>query len=260
MPKNLTLLALDTSTHRMSVGLVANGVSHLHEGEGGAQASAALLPAVFRLLAEAGLGLDDLDALAFGRGPGAFTGLRTACAVVQGLAYGVRSPRHPEGLPVLAIDTLAAVAESARQQAPASARPLRVTALLDARMGEIYAATYRFADARQPVATRQGGPWLLRPHQLADLLPSPTAGEDQMLAGNALALVTDHLQDPELRRVEAWPHASALLGLAPALWASGQAVAAAQAQPLYVRDKVAQTTEERTALARTGAQQVGLQA
>ena len=101
----------------------------LHTGPGAAQSSATLIPAALELLAQAGLALAELDAIVFGRGPGSFTGLRTACAVAQGLAAGA-------GRPVLPVDTLLAVAEEAAHQHAAAghARPTRVSAWLDARM------------------------------------------------------------------------------------------------------------------------------
>src|ERR671938_374059 len=105
-----TLLAFDTATEQMSIALRVGPVQLVHESAGGALASAALIPSIMRLLADAGIGLHALDAIAFGRGPGAFTGLRTACAAAQGLALGA-------GLPVLPIDTLLAVAEDARGDA-----------------------------------------------------------------------------------------------------------------------------------------------
>ena len=145
MPKPLKFLAFDTSTERMSVALTDGVRVWQHSGPGGAQASTTLIPAILALLAEAGLALGALDAIAFGRGPGSFTGLRTACAVAQGLALGAR---EGAGLPVLPIDTLMAVAEEARfQQAsaaglPSGDAPFRVTALLDARMDEMYVQSY----------------------------------------------------------------------------------------------------------------------
>jgi len=131
------LIAFDTSTERMSVALRCGERVVAREGEGGARASATLLPTVLDVLAEAGIALADLDAIAFGRGPGAFTGLRTSCAVAQGLALG-------SGKPVLPIDTLLAVAEDAR----GAAADVRIWALLDARMEQIYAAEYAHADGR----------------------------------------------------------------------------------------------------------------
>src|SRR4051794_41930640 len=113
--------------------LAIGGRAWHREGEGGAKASAAFLPSLLGMLEQAGIGVADLDAIAFGRGPGAFTGLRVACAVAQGLAFGA-------GKPVLPIDTLLAIAEDAR----AGAESFDVWAVMDARMNEIYAAEYRF--------------------------------------------------------------------------------------------------------------------
>jgi tRNA threonylcarbamoyladenosine biosynthesis protein TsaB len=131
------LLAFDTAGERMTVALAARGGCWSRSGEGGSKASAALMPAILGVLGEAGLRLADLDAIAFGRGPGAFTGLRTACSVAQGLALGA-------GKPVLPIDSLLVVAEAAR----AGAASFRAWAAIDARMAQIYAAEYRFADGR----------------------------------------------------------------------------------------------------------------
>ena len=112
MPENLKtatkFLAFDTSTDRLSIAVTDGARVWQHSGAGGAQASSTLIPAILALLAEAGLQLGELDAIAFGRGPGSFTGLRTACAVAQGLAFGAR---QGAGMPVLPIDTLMAVAE-----------------------------------------------------------------------------------------------------------------------------------------------------
>lgn len=261
----LHLLALDTSTHLMSVGVgttcpaTVPGESPfstlwLHDSEGGARASDELLPTVHCLLAQADLTLSDLDAVVFGSGPGSFTGLRTAAAVVQGLAYGTRTARHPTGLPVLGIHTLMAVAETARHQLTSSpttgqvVRPLTVTAVLDARMDEVYAATYEFPDATQAQANLLGGPWLLKPEQLhTELTHQARAG---VLAGNAFETYGARLPTADGEPLTAWPTAAALLRLAPCLLAQGLSTPAAEAQPVYVRNKVAQTTDERL-LART---------
>ena len=230
------LLAFDTSTDHLSVAVQrgADGARFAHTGAGGAQSSATLIPTVQALLAQAGLQLRDLHAIVFGRGPGSFTGLRTACSVAQGLAWGA-------GLPVLPVDTLLAVAEAARQSLGTAPAALRVLALLDARMGEVYAAGYAWspADGWQALADAA----VLPPEAVA----VPPAGT--LLAGNAAAVYAERLPAAVLAlpRAEVLPTADALLNLAPALLAAGRAVPADQALPLYIRDKVAQTTAERAA-------------
>lgn len=230
------LLAFDTSTEQLSVAVQRGGDGRrfTHTGAGGAQASATLIPAVQALLADAGLHLRELRAIVFGRGPGSFTGLRTACSVAQGLAWGV-------GVPVLPVDTLLAVAEGARAALATAPDALRVLALLDARMNEVYAAEYAWRDAAgwRPLS------------DIAVLAPEavPTPGAGAVLAGNAFAAYADRLPAAlqALPRIAALPSADALLNLAPALLAAGAAVPAEQALPLYIRDKVAQTTAERSA-------------
>jgi tRNA threonylcarbamoyladenosine biosynthesis protein TsaB len=230
------LLAFDTSTEHLSVAVQrgADGQRFAHTGAGGAQASATLIPTVQALLAQAGLALADLRAIVFGRGPGSFTGLRTACSVAQGLAWGA-------GVPVLPVDTLLAVAEAARAAYPAPHDALRVLAVLDARMGEVYAAEFAWSPAVgwQTLADAA----VLPPEALA----APPAGT--VLAGNVPAVYDNRLPDAvrALPRADVLPTADALLTLAPALLAAGRAVPAEQALPLYIRDKVAQTTTERSA-------------
>jgi tRNA threonylcarbamoyladenosine biosynthesis protein TsaB len=226
----LNLLAFDTSTELMSAAVQRGGPqAHAplqYEAAGGAQASAALIPIVQDLLDRAGLRLAELDAIVFGRGPGSFTGLRTACSVAQGLAFGA-------GVPVLAVDTLMAVAEEARWHEGME----RVVAVLDARMDEVYSAAYRYGAGRW---LREGEFGLGRPEAVT--IPTGWA-----LAGNALAAYGARLP-AAAARIDAAPAAAALLRLAPALIAAGHAGPAARALPLYIRDKVAQTTEERAAL------------
>jgi tRNA threonylcarbamoyladenosine biosynthesis protein TsaB len=223
----MKLLAFDTSTETLSIAVSAGVGSPVleHTAAGGALASAALIPAITDLLARAGLALQDLDAIAFGRGPGSFTGLRTAAAVAQGLGFG-------SGVPVLAIDTLLAVAEEARAQSGAE----RVVALLDARMDEVYFAGYEWAQDRWRT---HRPPALGRPQDVE--LPAGWA-----LAGNVLELHAQRLPAGGTR-IPALPTARALLRLAPRALADGTDHAAAHALPLYIRDKVAQTTEERAA-------------
>ncbi len=231
----MKLLAFDTSTELISIAVTreVDGVARVwqHTGAGGAQASSALIPAIETLMAEADLKFEELDAIAFGRGPGSFTGLRTACAVAQGLAYAA-------GVPLLPVDTLLAVAEEARAQQAPQADRLRVLALLDARMDELYAAPYDYA----------GGRWQQRQDFRLGKPEQVSADAVDALAGNVFAQYGERLPRPvPLPCWQALPTAAALLRLAPALLAGGNAVPAEQALPLYIRDKVALTTEERAA-------------
>ena len=248
MPAAPRFLAIETSTDTLSLALgtgAPGDAARTHEGPGGAQASITLLPQAQALLDQAGCALRDLDALVFGRGPGSFTGLRTACAVAQGLAYGSRSAAHPQGLPVLAVDTLLALAEQARHAHAASgdAAPRHIVALLDARMDEMYAAIYAVAGES---LSEVEPPCLCAPQDLAPwLTESGVAADDTLLAGNVFDVYAERLQDVPGARRHALPTAGALLRLAPVLLAAGAAVAACDALPLYVRDKVARTTAER---------------
>ena len=228
-----TLLAFDTATERLTIALRHGDRTWSHAGDGGARASATLIPAILALLQNAGLALADLDAIAFGRGPGAFTGLRTACSVAQGLAFGADKP-------VLPIDSLLVVAEDAR----AGASDFRVWVTIDARMGQIYAAEYAYA----------GGGWTTHaPPMLTDceaLSARWHTAPPQAMAGDALRVFAARLPTAgALLFPEARPEATAMLALAEAAWRAGEAVDAALALPFYVRDKVAETTAERAARA-----------
>lgn len=226
----LQWLAFDTSTEVLSIGVAAKGHTDVRTLAGGAQSSATLIPTAMEMLSQAGVGLPQLDAIVFGRGPGSFTGLRTACAVAQGLAFGA-------DILVLPVDTLLAVAEEARVLAGVNDQPLTVLAMLDARMDEVYSAAWDWDGQRwtlrQPLQV--GGPQHV-------LLPDAPR---VLLAGNAFEAYGERL--PAGERVQALPTAAALLRLAPSLFADGHAVPAEQAMPLYIRDKVAQTTAERMA-------------
>ena len=215
------LLAFDTSTETMFIALTDGQQTWQHTSEGGAKTSAALIPAILALLKEADLTLQQLDAIVFGRGPGSFTGLRTACSVAQGLAFGAG------GIQVLPVDTLLAVAEEARFSIGSE----KIQSVLDARMGEVYAASYIYNNG---IWAANSEIQLFKPDQLL-----VEAGF--RLAGNCL---------DDANRINALPTATAMLRLAPSLLAAGLAVPADQALPLYVRDKVAQTTAERQAMAK----------
>ncbi|MBT9441436.1 MAG: tRNA (adenosine(37)-N6)-threonylcarbamoyltransferase complex dimerization subunit type 1 TsaB [Acidovorax sp.] len=228
----MNLLAFDTSTDTLSIAVQHGDAVWQHTGPGGAQASATLIPTVRSLMAQAGLSFDTLEAIVFGRGPGSFTGLRTACAVAQGLAFGARAG---QGVPVLPVDTLLAVAEEARHAHGCT----QVVAVLDARMDEVYHARCEWVAAE--------GRW----HTEADFgLGAPEsvlAPAGWTVAGNARTPYGERLA-PTAAHMAALPTATALLRLAPALLAADEGVPASDALPRYIRDKVAQTTAERAAL------------
>ena len=251
------LLAFDTSTEVMALAVCGPGGAFSLAAAGGAAASATLLPQALRLLACANLTLNDLRAIAFGGGPGAFTGLRTACAVAQGLGLGL-------SVPLLPLDSLLVVAEDARLQCvgpdcAADKDPFEVVVAMDARMNEVYVGRYRW-ERVAAAGGAQDGPaygsqlqhdWLvLQAPQLCDL---PTLAQawamapPPVLAGSARAAFGPRLPVPHNTVYVEKEHnrSAALLRLAARAWAAGQAVDAAQALPLYVRDKVAQTTQER---------------
>lgn len=249
----MNLLAFDTSTDLMSVAVSrtmgnANQLPQVwqHTAPGGAQTSAHLIPLIQNLMAQAGLQFAQLDAIVFGCGPGSFTGLRTACAVAQGLAFGAN-------VQVLPVDTLLAVAEEARYQHAVGAGRFKVLALLDARMDEMYAGYYGFESGQWK---QTGGYRLIRPEDLVFEAGCPLAGNvfaaygarlPAALASAGATAAPAALTTDWAARLEALPTAAALLRLAPALLAAGRAVRADQALPLYIRDKVAKTTLERAA-------------
>jgi len=230
------LLAFDTATEAMSVALHCNAGSFAWNGPGGAAASAQLLPQIRRLLQQAGIELAQLQAIAFGGGPGAFTGLRTACAVAQGLAFGA-------ALPVLPLDSLMLVAEGVRvEHAHALAE---IDVLMDARMGEVYAGRYLWTGARWQVID---APAL---HSLDSLHAAWTLQPPRCLTGSALPAFDERLHSGDALRIPAdIDRAAALLRLAQQRWSEGGGVDAAAALPLYLRDKVALTVAERDALRR----------
>jgi len=253
-------LAIETSTEQLSVAVSARGQVWSHQGPGGAQASAGLLAAVHAVLAQAGLALSDIGVIAMGRGPGSFTGLRTACAVSQGLAFGL-------GVGIVPIDTLLALAEEGRHLCAAGlseakaesgyaatmptqpgvdvlASPnlegiARFYAVIDARMGQLYTAAY---EHRAGLWHTVQEPAVQNPADCA--LPQAWSGQPVWAVGLAQDLLPV-LNGVALSWVAASPTASALLRLADQAQAHGGEVPPALALPLYLRDKVAQTTAER---------------
>ncbi len=231
------LLSMDTSTQRLVIALSDGASLHGIDEEGGARASSRLLPAVMELMQRASWPMASLDAIAFARGPGAFTGLRTAASAAQGLAFGL-------GRPVLALDSLMIVAEDAWLQRPALlAEGVCVAVAMDARMDQIYAARYtRLGDGWQV----DEEPALFDPEQLGKAWHG---APPQWVAGSALSAYASRLEVPAgsgaLPTMAFAPQA--LAAVARQAWRAGLAVEPQDAQPLYVRDKVAFTTLEREA-------------
>jgi tRNA threonylcarbamoyladenosine biosynthesis protein TsaB len=221
-----TVLAIETSTELASVALHRQGRVIRLESAGAQTHSRSVLPMVGRLLAEAGIPLSACDAIAFGCGPGSFTGVRTACGVAQGLAYGA-------DLRVLPVVTLEAMAQACRAATGAQ----EVWAVLDARMGEVYWAQYRYEGKWQAVSP----PALNRPGELG-IEPSFTA------CGNGLEVYRAHFP-ASIRLEHAYPaiapHAIFVAELAVSALQAGLSLPAHEARPLYLRDKVARTVEER---------------
>lgn len=217
-----TLLALDTSTEACSAALLHEGrllsrhevIPRLHAQR--------LLPMVQELLAEGGIALPAVDAIAFGRGPGAFTGVRIAVGVVQGLAFALQRP-------VLPVSDLAIIAQRAWRERGAE----QVAVAIDARMDEVYWGCYRLEDGEMRLA----GCEAVLPPERAELPRVATgdwfgAGTGWCHAARIPAIVRE-------RDAGLLPHAEDLLALAGVAWARGEAVDPEQAQPVYLRDNVA---------------------
>ena len=220
----MQILALETSTELGSCALWRDGEVLERLCPSGRPHSETLLPLVRELLADAGTSFSALDGIAFGAGPGAFTGLRVACGVAQGLAVA-------RDLPLLGIGSLEAMA--------AASGGVRVLVALDARMGEVYFGA--FVDGQQIGEIGVFAP---------EAVPVPESS-GWLACGNGLAAY------PALRErlaacVDVWkpevmPHAEAVLRLAAPRLESGERVDPADAVPFYVRDKVAKTVAERLA-------------
>lgn len=225
----MKILAIETSCEYASVALYLDGEIAERMLSGHANHSERLLPAVAGLLSEAGVSLRSLDALAFGAGPGAFTGLRLSCGVVQGLATGA-------GIGVVPVCSLDALALQGSGE--------RLYAVTDARMGEVYCATYRRqGDVLQPVSAPRCCP----PEELL-----PPEGGDWYGLGSGFAAYPQRLQASLLSTLSgidatAVPRAAEVARLAARAAMDGELVAPERAAPLYVRDKVALTTVERLA-------------
>jgi tRNA threonylcarbamoyladenosine biosynthesis protein TsaB len=235
------LLALDSSTEQLTVAVACGAARWTRGVEGGTLASARMLPLALEALADCGIDVRQLDAVAFGAGPGAFTGLRCACAVAQGLAFGA-------GIPVVAVDSLMLVAEDAR--ALLQRNDLRALwVAMDARMDEVYAARYALDGTRWRIEV---APAL---YTLEALALRWRVHPPEVVVGTGVQAFADRLPfGAAITQAHTEDRAAALLRLALQLHGDGIGVDAAQAMPLYLRDKVALTTAEREAArASTGA-------
>ena len=222
----LKLLALDTSTEFCSAALRLDGETHFEGCHAGQRHSELLLPMIHSLLERCGVRLQDLDALAYGEGPGSFTGLRIACGIVQGLALAIDRP-------VVGIGTLLAIAQAA--QAPAA------LCCLDARMNEVYAAAYRRDGDEWDIVFAPG---LYAPSALPSLPPGDWTGCGSGFAAYPEALAKACEGRVARVRPELYPHAREIAALGAAAFARTGGKAAEHALPLYLRDKVALTIEE----------------
>ena len=229
------ILAIETSSELASCALLSGATLLSRASSGVRTHSQAILPMVQDLLAEAGIALRDCDAIAFGAGPGSFTGVRTACGIAQGLAFGA-------GLPVVPVVTLAAMALACHQHTGAT----EVLAVLDARMGEVYWAQYRYAGLWQELVA----PTLCAPSEVVPVVSMPPMVSPAPLAacGNGFSAYPHAFSGCDFGATalaQVMPHASAVAQLALIELAAGRSVAPARAQPLYLRNKIAFTSAER---------------
>lgn len=223
----MRVLAIETSTEYCSIALQQGDVMRLHSELAGQRHSEILLSMIDRLLSEENCKLTDLDGLAFGAGPGSFTGVRIAASVAQGLAFGA-------GIPVVPISTLEALAEMSGAD--------RIACALDARLDEVYFAAYE----------RDGQGWkiIIQPclSAISDLDPLPGEGWQGVGSGFGIRegqLASHlHIHSVDSTRV---PQADAIARLATRKLQSGGGLDAAEAQPVYLRNKVAMTIAERHA-------------
>ena len=227
----MNLLAVETSTELCSVALLRGPELFVEEELAGNRHSEVLVPMLRRVLARARLVPAQMDAFGFGQGPGSFTGIRIACGIVQGLAFAAERP-------VVPVPSLLALAEQTNDA--------RVVAALDARMGEAYLAAYarNGADWDEVIAPRLVDP--------AGGLP-PLPGRQWAATGSGFDrhewLREGYRRPVEMRYEGDLPRAGAVARIAARRFLRGGAVAAERAAPLYLRDKVAMTTEERQAKA-----------
>jgi tRNA threonylcarbamoyladenosine biosynthesis protein TsaB len=224
----MNLLAIETSTELCSVALLRGEELFVEEALAENRHSELLVPMIRKVLERARLTSAHMDAFGFGQGPGSFTGIRIACGVVQGLAFAT-------GRPVVPVPSLLALAEQSNEG--------RVIAALDARMNEAYLAAY----------ARNGDDWdaVIEPRLVDSAGLPPLPGHSWAATGSGFGRLP-WLRDAyrgtvEMRLDGDLPRAGAVARLAARRFARGGGIAAEEAAPLYLRDKVALTTEERRA-------------
>lgn len=222
----MKFVSFETATEWCSVALWLDGEVCAIEERVGHNHSERVLPMLDRLAAAAGIGIDALEAVAYGSGPGSFTGLRVACGVAQGIAFA-------RGIPAIGISTLEAIAEESGAE--------RVVACLDARMREVYYSAHERIDGEPGARWREVMPaQCLAPAALAH-----PPGEGWIGCGNGFAAYGSLGLSKVMPEIH--PSAVAVARLAAPRLAAGGGVDAALALPAYVRDKVAFTTAERSA-------------
>jgi tRNA threonylcarbamoyladenosine biosynthesis protein TsaB len=227
----MKLLAFETATEACSVALYVDGAVSSRFEVAPRRHAALALPWADALLAEAGIARTQLDAVAVGVGPGAFTGVRLAIALAQGIALGLDRP-------VLPVSTLAVLASSGRPEGTAAGTP--IVAAIDARMGEVYLGRFRVDGAGLVEACG------------AEILVAPDAAPLDAEAG-ALGIGTGFAAANGALAArlglaatfpDALPHAGALALLAARDFAAGRAIAADALEPTYLRERVALTLAE----------------
>jgi tRNA threonylcarbamoyladenosine biosynthesis protein TsaB len=224
---NVNILAFDTSTEYLSLTLMRGDEIFMFDLNAGQTHSQIILPQIQALLEAANMQLSDLQCIAFGAGPGSFTGVRIAAGVAQGLGFGAN-------LPVVNVCTLLALAEASGAE--------KVIACLDARMGEVYHAVYeRIAGEWQTVIE----PGLYKPEAAPAILGVGWTG-----AGSGWQTYTEQLSAVYAKQLQSMqpqllPTASAILRLALPIFVNGEAKPASEALPIYIRNRVALKTKER---------------
>ncbi len=267
LPTIPTILAIETSSELASAALLYGDHVITRESSGVQTHSQTILPMIQSLLEEVGIGLAQCDAIAFGSGPGSFTGVRTACGIAQGLAFGTN-------LPLIPVITLAAMAQAClstqEQQTIDAIDAIDVFTILDARMNEVYWAQYRYIKnnnktneewqiiVEPTLSTATGLVSFISSISLNNLDNSDSPTSNKIIAcGNGLiayASVLDESKFSELNKLNKlktqvqkniMPHAKEVGLLARQAFLRGEIMVAHEAQPFYLRNKIALTTAER---------------